>query len=186
MAAERSSWTIVRDQAPFLVVLAALATVTGVVLRTHEEQLFQQPWLLGLVPVVNAVGGNLGAVLGARLTSALHLGTLEPRFVRGGLTDNLVLTLVAGATIYAVLALVTYLLAPHVALVPALGFWTILVLVLGSGLGLTVTVIGLSLGAAFATFRAGLDPDDIVIPLVTNTADLLGVIILFMVSGVVL
>lgn len=186
MTVHRSATRIVRDQAFLLTLMAALATATGLVLRFREAQLFDEPWLLGLVPVINAVGGNLGAVLGARLTSALHLGTLEPRLARGELTDNLAIAITAGAGVYAVLALTAYLIAPHVALMPALSFGAVLALVFGSGLGLSACVILLSLAAAFAAFKRGLDPDDVVIPLVTNVADLLGVIILFSIAGGIL
>lgn len=186
MGYDRTVGGIVRAQLPFLAVMAVIATGTGLVLRSQEQALFARPWLLALVPVVNALGGNLGSVLGARLTSALHLGTLEPRLVRGELTDNALLILTTGTTVYALLAVVTFLVGPHTGLFPPLSLITVAVLVLGSGLVLTVGVIGLSLGAAFVAYRRGLDPDDIVIPLVTNTADLLGVAVLFGMSGVVL
>ena len=186
MAFERTAGAIIKDQIGILLLLAAFSTITGAVLRTREEVLFEDPWLLALIPVVNALGGNLGAVLGARLTSGLHLGTLQPRLMRGELTGHLTITVVAGLTVYALLTLITFLIAPHVDLFPALPLATIGVLVLGSGLVLTVGVIGLSLGAAFVAYRRGLDPDDIVIPVVTNTTDLLGVIVLFGLSGVVL
>lgn len=162
-----------------------VATGTGLLLRTREAALFDAPWLLALIPVVNAVGGNLGAVLGARLTSALHLGTIEPRLMRGRLTDNLGLALTAGLAVYAALTVGIYA-AGIVGLFEPLSLATSAALVLGSGVGLTVAVIGLSLAVAFVAFRRGLDPDDVVIPIVTNAADLLGVAILFAISGVVL
>ncbi|MDX1611515.1 MAG: magnesium transporter [Candidatus Thermoplasmatota archaeon] len=186
MGYHRSTRELLQDQTPFLLVMAALATGTGLVLRAQEASLFERPWLLALVPVVNALGGNLGSVLGARLTSALHLGTLEPRLTRGPLTANMGLTLGAGGTIYLLLAVVTFLVGPHLGLFPQLSFLVVLALVLGSGILLTGGVITLSLAAALVAYRRGLDPDDIVIPLVTNAADLLGVLILFGVSGVVL
>lgn len=186
MRAHRSALRIVRDQAPLLAVLAAVATVTGLVLRFREAQLFDEPWLLGLVPVINAVGGNLGAVLGARITSALHLGTLQPRLAQGELTENLTLALLAGAGVYSLLALAVWLVTPQLGLMPALSLWTVLALVFGSGIALSLVVISLSVAAAFVAFRRGLDPDDVVIPLVTNAADLLGVIILFSIAGGVL
>lgn len=165
--------------------LAVVATGTGLLLRFEEARLFEDPWLLGLIPVVNAVGGNLGAVLGARLTSALHLGTIEAELVRGELTDNLALTAAAGVVVYLALATVVYL-AGLAGAFPAPSAAAILALVFGTGVGLTLAVIGLSLATAFVAFRRGLDPDDVVVPLVTNAADLLGVLILFGVSGVVL
>jgi mgtE-like transporter len=177
---------IVRSQAPLLCGLALTATATGLLLRFNESTLFAEPWLLALVPVINAIGGNLGAVLGARLTSALHLGTMEPKLAGGELVDNLSIASVSGLAVYSALAVTFTLAAPYVPLFPPVGFVDMVTLVVGSGLALTACVIGLSLASAFVAYRRGLDPDDVVVPIVTNLADLLGVLILVAVSGVVL
>jgi len=177
---------IVRNQAPVLVFTAAVTLVTGLVLRFEEGELFARPWLLALVPVVNALGGNLGAVLGSRLTSALHLGLVEPAIQRGPLTDDIGLIATASAIVYGTLALALGVAGPHVEALPALALLDAFAVVLGSGLMLTAGVIGLSVGSALLAYRRGLDPDDIVIPIVTSLTDLLGVFALLGVAEVVL
>ncbi len=177
---------IVRAQAPILLFTAAVTLVTGLVLRFEEAELFARPWLLALVPVVNALGGNLGAVLGSRLTSALHLGMIEPRPTRGPFTDNVILILAASIILYGSLALAVFFAGPLLAAVPSLPLTHALAILLGSGSLLTTGVIGLSVGSAFLAYRRGLDPDDIVIPVVTSLTDLLGVIVLLGVAEVVL
>lgn len=177
---------IVRGQAGILLFAVVVTLVTGLVLRFQEGDLFARPWLLALVPVINALGGNLGAVLGSRLTSGLHLGMVEPALRRGPLTDNVAVIVAASAIVYGTLALGLALTGPVVGFVPVVAFGDALAVVLGSGLLLTVGVIGLSVGSAFLAYRRGLDPDDIVIPVVTSLTDLLGVIVLLGVAEVVL
>lgn len=179
-------FSIIRHQAGVLTVTAVLTVATGLVLRHQEASLFQRPWLLALVPVINALGGNLGAVLGARLTSALHLGTLEPRLERGPLTENLAVSSIASVTIYGLLGVFVFVAGPYTGFFPALSLPRSLGLVLGTGALLTAIVIALSLASAFIAYRRGLDPDDIVIPVVTSTTDLAGVIILLALSAVML
>jgi mgtE-like transporter len=177
---------IVRGQAGVLLVTAVVTLVTGLVLRFEEASLFARPWVLALVPVINALGGNLGAVLGSRLTSGLHLGMVEPSLERGPLTDNVSVIATASVIVYGTLALVIALTGPWLGFLPAIAFGDALAVVLGSGVLLTVGVIGLSVGSAFLAYRRGLDPDDIVIPVVTSLTDLLGVIVLLGVTEVVL
>jgi len=138
------------------------------------------------VPIINAVGGNLGSVLSSRLASALHLGTIAS--VRSGeLRTNLGSTGTMALAMYGSIALLAWLLAPRIGLgggdVPLA---TIGAIVLGSGLFITGGVILLSLTTAFVAFRRGFDPDDVVIPVVTSSADLLGVVSVITLSGVLL
>ena len=177
---------IVRGQAPILLFTAVVTLGTGLVLRFEEGSLFARPWLLALVPVINALGGNLGAVLGSRLTSALHLGLVEPAIQRGPLTDDVGLIATASTIVYGTLAVVLGLAGSHVGFVPVVAFPDAVAVVMGSGLLLTAGVIGLSVGSAFLAYRRGLDPDDIVIPVVTSLTDLLGVVVLLGVAEVVL
>jgi mgtE-like transporter len=55
---------------------------------------------------------------------------------------------------------------------------------LASGLVLAVAVVALALTATYAAYRFELDPDDVVIPTVTNVSDVLGVLVLFLVVQV--
>jgi mgtE-like transporter len=58
------------------------------------------------------------------------------------------------------------------------GTWSFLLATLLSGGCLTVLTIGLSLWTCLASFRRGLDPDDVVVPVVSTLTDLLGIILL--------
>ncbi|PSQ48645.1 ABC transporter permease, partial [Halobacteriales archaeon SW_6_65_15] len=50
-----------------------------------------------------------------------------------------------------------------------------------SGLVLSVLAVVVTAVATYAAYRYELDPDDVVIPAVTNVCDVLGVVVLFVV-----
>ncbi len=49
-----------------------------------------------------------------------------------------------------------------------------------------IAVVGFSLVSAYASYRLGYNPDDTTVPIVTNVADVTGVLVLFGVVSVVL
>lgn len=177
---------IVRTQAPLLVVTTIIALAAGVVLLGAEDRLLANAWVLALFPVINAIGGNLGSVLGSRLTSALHLGSFSTVRSRE-LGTNLAATLLISGSMFGALTLVVWAITPRLGLGgEGVGLATTAALVLGCGAFITLGAIVLSLVTAFVSFRRGLDPDDIVIPVVSTLADLIGVAALIGLSEVLL
>jgi mgtE-like transporter len=55
-----------------------------------------------------------------------------------------------------------------------------------SGLALSVLAVAVTVVATYVAYRRELDPDDVVIPVVTNVCDVLGVVVLFVVVGVLI
>jgi mgtE-like transporter len=181
------NWTvagIVGTMMPVLLALSVLELGSGIVLDTYEEFLEEFRVLAVLVPVMIGTGGNLGAILSARLSTRLHLGTLsfDPR--DRGLWVDVFAVLALAATIFGAMAVAAYGIGHLLGEPMALG--NLLIISLGSGMLLTVVAICLSLGATYASYRLGVDPDDTTIPIVTNVTDILGVVILFVVSLAVL
>jgi mgtE-like transporter len=68
----------------------------------------------------------------------------------------------------------------------SLALGRVLLISLVSGMCLAVLVVVASVAAVEASYRAGLNPDDTTIPVVTNVCDVAGVLILFGVVAVVL
>ncbi len=177
-----ATWTvrsIVATMFPLLVALSLLEMGSGFVLEELEATYLDNPTLLVLVPVMIGMGGNLGAILSARLSTSLHLGTIsfDPR--DGTLRTNVAAVLSMAATVFVLLGLAAWVVG-HLVAAP-MGLSTVLTITVVSGLSLTAVVIVLSVSATYVSYRLGLDPDDTTIPVVTNVGDVLGVIIL---SGV--
>ncbi|WP_265109704.1 magnesium transporter [Halosolutus halophilus] len=175
---------IVRSQFPLLVVLSVIVLWAGITLEGAEELLERYAVLAIMVPTMVGTGGNLGAILSARLSTRLHLGTttFDPR--NRELWANVAAILALAATIFTALAIGAWLLGPVIG--TPIGLSTLLVISLGSGLSLAVIAIVCSFLATYGSYRLGIDPDDTTIPIVTNVVDVFGMVIFIGISALVL
>ncbi|RBI63195.1 ABC transporter permease [halophilic archaeon] len=181
-----TSWTvrdITRATLPVLLALTVVEIGSGLVLGSFESELLRYPSLLALVPVIIGTAGNLGSILAARLSTAFHLGTLS--FDRGDelLAGNAVATVALSVTVFPVVGAGAWVLTRATA-GTKLGFGTVVAVALSSGVVLAFVAIAVTLVATYAAYRLELDPDDVVIPVVTNVCDVLGVLVLFAVVQV--
>lgn len=183
-----TDWTvkaIMRAGLPVLLTLTLVEIGSGLVLGGFEASLLRYPTLLVLVPVTIGTAGNLGSILAARLSTVFHLGLLsfEPddEFLLGNAlaTVGLALTLfpVIGAGAWSLQAVVGG---------TALPFETVVFVAFTSGAILALLAVVVTFVTTYAAYQFGLDPDDVVIPVVTNVCDVLGVVVLVLVVGVVL
>ncbi len=180
-------WTvrgIVTTMVPLLAILSILQMVSGTVLETFEDQLLANPSLLILVPVMIGTAGNLGSIMCSRLSTQLHLGTLEFTPENRAIRSNAGAVIGLAATVFVLLGLGAWSIGR--ALGGTLALWEVMLISVISGMLLAVFVVVVSLGAVWASFRLGHDPDDTTIPVVTNVCDITGVLILFGVVAVVL
>ncbi|ADQ65709.1 cation transporter [Halogeometricum borinquense DSM 11551] len=176
-----TEWTvraITRAMLPVLLALTLVELGSGLVLGSFEAQLLQYPTLLALVPVTIGTAGNLGSILAARLSTAFHLGTLSFDPTDEELVGNAIATVALSVTVFPLVGVgawgLTSLLGGT-----RLSVWTVLSVSLASGVVLAVLAVVVTLAATYAAYQFELDPDDVVIPLVTNSCDVLGVVVLF-------
>ncbi|WP_435063311.1 magnesium transporter [Halobaculum sp. EA56] len=176
-----TDWTvraITRAMLPVLLVLTAVELGSGLVLGAFEERLLRSPSLLVLVPVTIGTAGNLGSVLASRLSTAFHLGTLEFDPRDDVLAGNAVATVALAVTLFPLVGLGAWALAALLG-GATLSPGTVVLVALSSGAALAVLAVAVTLAATYAAYRLSLDPDDVVIPVVTNVCDVLGVVVLF-------
>jgi mgtE-like transporter len=176
--------SIVATMFPLLVVLSMLEMGSGFVLESLESTYVDNPTLLVLVPVMIGMGGNLGAIFSARLSTRLHLGTLsfDPR--DEALRANVVAVMALATTVFAALGGAAWVVGRTIA--SPMAVTDLFVISLVSGLLLAVLAVGISIVATYVSYQRGLDPDDITIPVVTNVCDVLGVLVLSGVATLVL
>ncbi|NUB90510.1 magnesium transporter [Haloterrigena sp. SYSU A121-1] len=180
-------WTvsgIVSTLVPLLIALSVLQMVSGTVLESFEEQLLVYPSLLVLVPVMIGTAGNLGSIMCARLSTQLHLGTLEFSPTNPDIRANVGAVIGLAATVFVLLGFAAWGIGR--VLGGSLGLGTLLVITIVSGMLLAIWVVLVSTVAVYLSYRLGYDPDDTTIPVVTNVCDITGVLILFGVVTVVL
>jgi len=176
-----SAWTvqgIVRRMLPVLIVLTAIELGSGIVLDTFEGTLLRYPTLLVLVPVTIGMAGNLGSILAARFSTALHLGLLSFDADDDRLVGNALATIALAVTVFPLVGAGAWLLQTLLADV-RLPLLTVVAVALTSGVVLAALAVAVTTITTYAAYRFGLDPDDVVIPVVTNVCDVLGVLVLF-------
>ncbi|WP_435118126.1 magnesium transporter [Halolamina sp. C58] len=161
--------------------------LAGVVLGGMQAELRAVPGLLVLVPALLATRGNVYGSLGARLSTGLHQGLVEPRVdlgnrrLRGAMAAALANGLLASAVAAVAVFLILTALGDAVAAATTL-VGISLVAGLLSGVALTAVVVVV----VFAGYRRGRDPDTLVGPVVTTTGDVVGVAFLLVAVRVVL
>jgi len=174
-------WTvrgIVADMLPVLLVLTLVELGSGLVLDTFESTLLQYPSLLVLVPVTIGMAGNLGAIMASRLSTATHLGLLAFEPTDATLAGNALATVGLAATLFPLVGAAAW--AVQALLGGAtLSLGAVVAVATASGLALAALAVLVSVTATYAAYRLGADPDDVVLPVVTNTCDVLGVLVLF-------
>lgn len=161
--------------------------LAGVVLGGMQAELRAVPGLLVLVPALLATRGNVYGSLGARLSTGLHQGLVEPRVdlgnrrLRGAMAAALANGLLASAVAAVAVFLLLTVLGDDVARVTTLVAVS-LVSGLLSGVALTAVVVVV----VFAGYRRGRDPDTLVGPVVTTTGDVFGLAFLLLAVRLVL
>ena len=140
------------------------------------------PWAIALYPAIVSVKGIITGLLTGRLSTALHLGTVYPKFIGNTKTFHsligamIVLTLATSATI-SMIAIVFGTLFWGMAIGDFTAILTVMVATLA--LGLLITFI--TIKVTFISFKNSLDPDTIVYPAISTVAD---IIITFLYIGV--
>ncbi len=176
--------SIVRTMFPLLVVLSIIVLAAGITLESAEAMIEQYGILAVMVPTMVDMGGNLGSIMSSRLSSRLHLGTVsfDPRDPI--LLGNVIAVLALAASVFTALAFGAYAIGAVLGIGLALS--TLLVISLVSGMSVAVVAIVCSIVTTYLSYRAGIDPDDTTIPIVTNVVDVFGMVIFIGVSWLVL
>jgi mgtE-like transporter len=179
------SWKkIVRHGLPLLFVAVIIEIFAGQILQGNKNLLVSMPIFLISIPVVNSVAGNIGSVLGARLASGLHVGYIKSDIRDKEMHYNLLISLLIGFISYFVLAIVIYYVALFSNLVEDIALIKFIALLVITGFLLICVVALVSVFTAFISFKRGLDPDDMVAPVVTTVGDVMGIVFLFVIIGI--
>ncbi|MBU6997625.1 MAG: magnesium transporter [Theionarchaea archaeon] len=165
---------IIKDSLGILVISACLSTGSGLLINSRIQQFLIMSGLLTLVPPFLEGGGALGGILSSRLSTGLHLGMIEStwRPSSDALEDFSVITLL-GITLFPAIGVLAFGASTFLGLdFPPL--YLVVQACLYAGVLIAVVVCFLSYYAAVASTRFGLDPDSVVIPMISGFMDFLG------------
>jgi mgtE-like transporter len=146
-----------------------------------------EPWIIALYPGIISIRGVIGGLFSGRLSTSLHLGTVEAKVFGEG--RNGLYRLWGSIT---VLAFESSVLLGSVALLFGAVFSGISISsvipvfgVLLATMALSLLVISpLTIAIAFSSFKKGLDPDIVVYPIQSTVADILVTLCYTLVLGI--
>jgi mgtE-like transporter len=165
---------VVRQSVAVVVGAGVLSLVAGQTLEQQLDHLAEYPALLALVPPFLAAAGAIGGILSSRLTTKLHLGLLEPAALPGRLARGDVLFAYGiGFPVFVCASLVADVAAALIDL-RSPGVLEMTEVALLGGFLATSFAVAIAYYGAVASYRIGIDPDNVGIPLVTSSLDLIG------------
>ena len=159
-----------REEILSLVMVAAIASVTGYILERISRAIRSRREIYAVYPAVLTTVGDAGSIVGSVGTTRLNLGYAEPgpRFYIRSL-GTMAGVWAATLTMFTVYAAYASLVSPAgpLASLP----YDLAVLFTANMLAMPV-IFAISLTAAGETYRRGLNPDNFVNPLVSTLADM--------------
>lgn len=174
-----SALDVYKQALPVIIVSLVAGLFAGTILgsETMRNGIESVPGILVLLPAFLATRGGVYGSLGARLSSGLHQGVLEPKFSRDKrLSNAIIASFINGMVVSVFIAVVAFLV-----LWIGAGGGNLLQLVgimIVSGFLSAVLMLSALVTVVFVGYRRGHDPDNIVGPLVTTLGDVFGVVFL--------
>jgi len=131
-------------------------------------------WIIAIYPAILTAKGVIAGNLAGRLGTSLHVGTIYPRFTENTKAFyNLFDTIV-------VVSLIVSLSMSSIAMVFGLLFWGVrvgnfieIILNVTATMALGLTISLLTVYLSFLSFKFGWDPDIVVYPIMSSTADVI-------------
>ena len=166
---------ILWESYPILVLCAVISLSAGLVLDSQMGSIKAFPLILVMVPPINGINNNVCSILGARLASALHMGIVEPKLGKQKvLRKNTRATWLMSIGVFWFTSAIFF----GMALITGMGLARSIMLMFAffaaSMVAIAVTM-WCTVGLAFLSYIRGLDPDNVVIPIVTSIGDIVGV-----------
>ncbi len=165
---------IVKQSLPVLCVCMVFEIGAGFIIQNETDKLVSFAVLLVLLPAFLNEGNALSGMLTSRLSSMIHLGTLEPKlYPKKEAVENFIVMYILATITFFIIGNAAYLVTEH-----TLDYPVVIAIVMVAGL-LTTTVINvLSYFVAILATKFDLDPDDHCIPITSSLMDVIGTAIL--------
>ena len=178
--------TILKQSTPILLLCSFLGGSAGGILNSSVETLLTNPSLLTLIPLFSGECGSLISILGARLSSGLHSGLVEPLSKpQGEALHNFGISYILAIVIFPFIGILAEL-SSMVFETTGVGFDKIVSISTLSGLILVTIMVFLVYYISTISYSHNLDPDNIVIPISTSVTDSISSLILISISLIIL
>ncbi len=147
---------------PVLLFVAFLELITGGMWETNKVAII----LLILPPTLETLG-NIGSVYSSRLSSFIYLGLVEPTFIPHGkyLRRELLSILTLSLLVYSLISIFVFFVS---------GDLRAILMIWSSALLSLILLVVISYYLTVGSLKLKLDPDNVVVPVITTLADIIG------------
>ncbi len=168
--------SIVLQSLPVLSLTVLMASFSGIIIESNIKTLVLIPSLLVLLPAFIGQCGNIGNIASSRISTLFHLGVIHPRFRFNRQTGAEFLnSFVLSAFVFPAISLLTFLFSSIVG-IQTIGLIDTIIPVIIAGFGVIFILSFVVLFISIIAFKFNIDPDNVMIPIVTNIADIIGVL----------
>ena len=171
---------ILVESIPMLFICGVLGTIAGIALNMELEGLIALPAILVIIPPFLGESNALGGILSARLSSMLHIGTVEPKsFPDKRVSANFAVIYLLALFLFSFVGVIAYVASIYLGIhTSEVEILEMLAISLIGGILCTTFLNVASYYIAILSFRFGMDPDNDTIPLITSLTDVVGVLCL--------
>ncbi len=164
---------ILVESIPVLAICGLLSSLSGTVLGAKFEGIMETAAILTIIPAFLEDGGAIGGILAARFSSALHLGEIGE--MREKKIWNLFIVMhLVGLIIFPLIGVFGYIAGSLLGL-KSYNILKMVVISLVAGEIVVFIVNFLAYFVSVKSYEAGIDPDNVAIPILTSLMDFIGV-----------
>jgi len=172
---------IVFQSLPILIFAGFLDSIAGIILQADIHAITAVPIILVILPAFLAEGGNIGSILASRLSTKLHLGTLDVNLqISKEVRTEFIVSYFLAFLIFPITGIMAYFLGAAFG-IGGISLGNMILIMMTAGYILTTIAIISTFIVSILSFKHGLDPDNVTIPVITSLIDVLGVISLIVV-----
>lgn len=169
---------IIYETVPIFALCGLLDIIAGLTLVINIESMIKTAGILTIIPCFLEDGGAIGGILAAKISTKLHLGTIEPHITPSKeVFKEFYKVYFISVIVFPIIGIYGYIMSSMLNLsIPPL--MLLIVVVLVSGLILVLIISLLAYFISIVSFKKGIDPDNVTIPILTSIIDVIGISVL--------
>ncbi len=172
---EGSYKKIVMQSIIIMLFAGTLSASAGLLLESNLHIIITVPIILTLIPAFLEEGGNVGSILSSRLSTQLNSGRLDAKLeINDEIKHEIINSYILSLMVFPTVSVMAYFIGGFIGIggitLPGLLFSATI-----AGLIVTTIVIAVSFFVSILSYKHNINPDNVAIPIITGTTDLIGV-----------
>lgn len=163
---------IVAESLPVFIICGLLSSFSGNILGSNSHILVNYATILVILPAFLEDGGAIGGILSARFSSALHTGEIRYGKIPKKVLHIFLNMHLIGVIVFPVIGIFGYLIGEFLSF--DVSIFKIVLISFIAGELLIFIVNFLSFYISTLSFKLGINPDNIAIPILTSLMDFIG------------